>query len=465
MEELPENVSAVSRLSTFLKRPMITILLVGIIIRAVLIPLLTYNYDIAFWATTIQHAQSNNGLYNLEGYFYTPVWGYMLSFLGLIGNFVFGISSYGTMADGLLASLGADWEFYGVMTVSPEFSILVKSFLSVFDVICAYLIYTIVKRFGYSDRKATMAFGLWFLCPIVIYTSAVHGTFDNISVSFLLLSFLLAMDRKYMLAGASFSIAALTKFFPAYLAFMLLAYVLRTNNERNSKAKAILSVAAGVLIAAFLILIPQIMTGYASEAFGFVFDRVSSIQNDADSLWDFIATNGMLIVLLLQPLAFALLGVMAYKAYKAEESKFNETFMLMFLLSATAIFLWTPAPTYLLLTIPFLIFVVVTAESESQKRYIIPLILLFVSTTLYSLTMHSFSILFQSSVYMELVSAETILNGIEWMSHIISAGLTRQTALNLVMGALETLAIYSVFLVYIINHITSKKRRSDCVGQ
>ena len=323
MDECSGQISFKSRLSTFLKRPMLTIILIGLIIRAVLIPIFTYNYDISFWATTIQHLQSGNGLYGLQGYYYTPVWGYILSFLGLIGNFIFGITPYGVIADDLLLSLGADWEFYGVMTVTPEFSILIKSLLSIFDLISAYLIYTIVKKFGHSDRKATMAFGLWFLCPIVLYTSAVHGTFDNISVTFMLLSLILAMDRKYILAGASFSIAALTKFFPAYLAFMLLAYVLKKNKDKTSKIKAVIYASVGLLVTTLIILLPQIMTGYTSEAFGFVFDRVSSAKYDADSLWDVISTNGITIVILLQPVIFGILIFLAHKAYKSDESKFE----------------------------------------------------------------------------------------------------------------------------------------------
>ena len=308
-----------------------------------------------------------------------------------------------------------------------------------------------------------MAFGLWFLCPIVLYTSAVHGTFDNISVTFMLLSLILAMDRKYILAGASFSIAALTKFFPAYLAFMLLAYVLKKNKDKTSKIKAVIYASVGLLVTTLIILLPQIMTGYTSEAFGFVFDRVSSAKYDADSLWDVISTNGITIVILLQPVIFGILIFLAHKAYKSDESKFAETFMFMLLLSATSIFLWTPSPTYLMLMIPFLIYVVVTAETASQKRYAIPLVLIFITTIFYSLTMQSFSIFFQSSVYLDIVPADLILNGFEWLSHAIVTGVTRQTVLNLIAGALETLAIYSVFIVLIFNYISSKKQRGDLI--
>ena len=100
-----------------------------------------------------------------------------------------------------------------------------------------------------------------------------------------------------------------------------------------------------------------------------------------------------------------------------------------------------------------------------QRFDTVPLALIFVTTILYSLTMHSFSIFFQSSVYLEIVPAELILNGFEWLSQAIVPGVTRQTALNIVAGALETLAIYSVFIVLIFNHFSSKKQRGDSAEQ
>jgi hypothetical protein len=419
----------------------VAIVIAGLLIRAVLIPLFTYNYDISFWATTIQHVQSGNGLYELSGYFYTPVWGYILGFLGLIANFIFGISSYGTIGEQLLPSAGADWDYYGTMVVSPEFSILVKSFLVIFDLVCAYLIYVIVKKFGHDERKAAIAFAMWFLCPLVIYSSAVQATFDNISITFMLLAFIMMTDRRYILAGALLAVAALTKFFPAYLALMFLVYVLKKNGGKDAKVKAAVRAGIGIAVMALIILIPQIINGTLPEAFGFVSNRISSIEYESRSVWDVIATEGMAVVVLLQSVIFAVLILIAYKM----------------LLSSATVFLWTPAPTYLLLVMPFLIYTVATAKSENQKRYMISFILISVTATLYSISMHSYSVLFQISVYYDLVSPETILNGLGWLSQTIVPGLTRQTLLNAVMGAAETIAIYSIFLIYIYNHRKSKK--------
>lgn len=443
-----------------IKKPLILIIIAGLVIRGIIIPVFTYNYDISFWATTIQHIQSGNGLYGLSGYYYTPVWGYFLGFMGLIATYVFRISSFGTIGDDLLPSAGADWDFYGTMVVSPEFSIFVKSFITVFDLLCAYLIYVIVKRLRHSDKEATIAFGLWFLCPLVIYTSAIQATFDSISVAFMLLTLVLIIDRRYALAGASLATAALTKFFPAYLVFILLAYILKKNEDKISRIRSVASAVVGAVIASAVILLPQAILGTLPRAFGFISNRISWTEDIVLSSWDSIITVGIILVVLLQVLIFTLLILVAYKAYKTDDDKFDRTFMFLLMISSALVFIWTPAPTYLMITIPFLAYIVATAKTKQQRRYTWSLVLISITATLYAITMHSYSLLFQSSIYFDLISADTILIGIEWLDQAIVPGLTRQTLLNIIAGAAETFAIYSIFMIYIYNWRENKIQRA-----
>lgn len=456
MGEYAELKSLALSLCAFFKRPLVIILSVGLLIRIALIPLATYNYDIPFWATTIQHAQSGSGLYELQGYYYTPVWGYILGFFGMVANFLFGIPSYGIMGDPLIASTAADWNFYGIMVAAPKFSIFIKAVITIFDILCGYLIYTIVRKFGYDEKKATLAFGLWFLCPIVIYTSAVHGTFDNISILFMLLTLLMLMDRRYFLAGVMFSLAAFTKYFPVYLIFILFIYILKTNKGRDAKIKSTILAVAGFVTATLTILIPQLIGGEISSVFGFVSGRVTYIDNMAESLWSLITSNGFFVVLILQPFIFAILIFIAWKVYKMDDKTFRDSFMLMIMLSSAVIFLWTPAPTYLMVILPFLIYIVVTAETPARKRYIIPLVLISITATLYAIGMHNYSLFFQDSIYYGSVSADTLLTGIEWLDVSIILGVTRQTLICLLLGLAETVAIYSLFVVYIYNNKLEK---------
>lgn len=448
-------------LRLFFKRPVVLLAIAGIIVRAVLIPLATYNYDIGFWATTVQHAQSGYGLYGISGYYYTPVWGYILGFIGLLANFLFGIGSYGTIADPLLPVMGAEWEYYGKMVVSPEFSILVKSFLTLVDIICGYLIYQMVKKLGHDEKKATLAFGLWFICPIVIYASAAQGTFDNISIMFMLLTLLLIMDGKYTMAGAMFCLAAFTKFFPAYLVFIFIVCIVRKHDDKVVQIRSVAYAVAGFLIAAFLIFLPQFMHGTTAEAFGFVASRISTIAEPTTSMWDAIASGGNMVVVALQPIIFLLELAIAFVAYRIPDKVFKGNLMLLLLLSSAAVFLWTPTPTYLLLILPFLICVVATADTPPGKRYIVPLISIAVTATLFAIAMNSYALFFQDSIYYGLVSSETILNGIEWLNTEMMTGVTRQTLLNIVMGAAVTVSIYSVFITYIYNHLKERSAEGE----
>ena len=58
--------------------PLLAVILAGVILR-LLITSLSMIYDTNYWALVIRNIDSGNGLYGLDGYFYTPVWGYLLA--------------------------------------------------------------------------------------------------------------------------------------------------------------------------------------------------------------------------------------------------------------------------------------------------------------------------------------------------------------------------------------------------
>ena len=60
------------------------VLVIGFVIRITAGLVLNYGYDVHHWAIIMANASSGNGLYGLTGYFYTPVWGYILGFMNLI---------------------------------------------------------------------------------------------------------------------------------------------------------------------------------------------------------------------------------------------------------------------------------------------------------------------------------------------------------------------------------------------
>ena len=71
-----------------LKKPFLVLLTIGLVVRFILMPLLTFNADIAYWIHAISLEQNNLGLYDVDGYYYTPIWGYILNLSAFIGQYI-----------------------------------------------------------------------------------------------------------------------------------------------------------------------------------------------------------------------------------------------------------------------------------------------------------------------------------------------------------------------------------------
>lgn len=437
--------------------PLIFLAAVGLLIRIVVSVLFTYSYDVTYWGYVIENIQSDSGLYELPGYYYTPVWGYFISTIGFVMNFVFGIDVFGMQSDSFVPSQDVSWDFYLDLVTTVEFSLVFKAAFTLVDLAISYVLYLMVMEHTGNRKKALIAFGLWFLCPLTIYTSCIHAMFDGLSVLTMLLTVYFLMKGNYLLAGCSFSMAVLTKFFPAYLIFLFVAYILV--KERDDMRRFARSLGLSILGAAVMFLViytPDILNGTIEDSFSFVFNRVDSIGSGEESFWDALTSNGYVIVVLLQPIVILLEILLAYyyqKGKSACDPNNDSRFMMYCMLGATSVFLWTPTPTYMMIIIPFVIYHVLVSDS----RYKLSLLALMTVPVFYAIAMHNFGDLFATDLFLHLVSSETIMNGIEWLDSIFVLGITNLSFINLILGALETLAIYSVFLTYIRNRRMDSK--------
>ena len=65
-------------------------LVIGLAVRAVVSVFLTYHVDFNYWILTSENLTAGEGLYGMPGYFYTPVWGFVLAVLSNLAN-LFGV--------------------------------------------------------------------------------------------------------------------------------------------------------------------------------------------------------------------------------------------------------------------------------------------------------------------------------------------------------------------------------------
>ena len=262
----------VSKALEFSRRPLTVVLALGLAVRLVLMPLLQFELDLAYWLRITGLLDAGFTLYDTPGYYYTPIWGYVVAFFSTLGSLI-GISDLGTFVPEITPYISGPY-FLLEYVVSPAYAVMMKLPIIIADTVTAYLLYDLVKDITDDDRKAVLASALWYLCPFVILISSVHGMFDSISAMLILSTICFIRKRSYFLGGVSFSLAVLTKFFPIFLMFFLIAYVFRREGIDRNGVRHLLVAIAGALIALFVVQMPTMVKGQFWESLYFLTNRV-----------------------------------------------------------------------------------------------------------------------------------------------------------------------------------------------
>ena len=149
-----------------LKHPILFLLVIGVLIRLVVMAS-SMIYDLDYWAVVIRNIEAGNGLYEAEGYYYTPVWGYILGLISSIQEYVLCL---GEIAVRVIEAFPVEYipdTYYTATAPSLAFIYSVKIPLMFFDIVMAFLSMAIVRDYTSDDRKSVLAFALTFLCPVL----------------------------------------------------------------------------------------------------------------------------------------------------------------------------------------------------------------------------------------------------------------------------------------------------------
>ncbi|NCA74562.1 MAG: hypothetical protein EOM93_06965, partial [Gammaproteobacteria bacterium] len=196
-------------------RSLLYIFIAGIVLRVVLGPL-TFSFDLSFFVGTGAGFESGRTLYEAGNFYYPPVYGYFLSALTYMWNFLPFQSGY--MSE-LLVNSTAVSDFSQVYISSMALVFVYKIPLTVIDLACSWLIYVMVKEKTGDRRKAEIGFALFFLSPLVLWSSSVACMFDSLSAFFMIFSIYSLTKNQYLLSGAMLSLAFFTKLFPIVIGF------------------------------------------------------------------------------------------------------------------------------------------------------------------------------------------------------------------------------------------------------
>jgi len=440
----------ISSLESLIKHPIFLIAVFGIVLRLAIFPLVEVGYDSDYWAIIIRNLDSGEGLYGLEGYYYTPIWGYILSFLSFIQEALLNIDVMGVRVPAAFpAEVYSAW--YSASVTSVAFNVFVKTPMLISDLIVGYLVYWLIKDMTQDTKKATIGFTLWFLCPLIICATSVSGMFDTISVLFIMLCIVMIRKDKLFLAGVLFSFAVLTKFFPAYLAFILMAYILVNHRDDGKAVRSLAMAVAGALLAFLVIMAPQIADGTLAESFLFITTRAT--VGGTATLFQEIASKGAIILFGAAVVVAIALG---HRLTKKTKDELDASFFRYALLIMAFLFLYPPLPQYLVILIPFLAIFIVTENPRLKWSWLLVSVgaafFIFNSNALLLLSFGTFT---------DLMSLEHIMSMAEWFR---TPGLLGISPWDIIQcgGVIQCIGVLSVFGFFIMERYA---RRKDGKGE
>jgi len=431
----------------FLCKGLLIVIAAGILIRVILGYYLEYNNDVTAFTMTISNIDAGIGLYSVAGYYYPPVWGYMLATFAEVIEHL-GVDSLGGYFTEILFMEEIEEE---ANVSTPVFNLVYTMYLAIGDFLVSLTIYWIIDYFTHDKVKSKIGFALYFLGLNVIVVSAMGAMFDTFSPLMVLICFCFLLKRNDFLAGVMFALAALLKLFPAFLIFILVAYLIK--KDRDNWLPRVLKAAAGALAITVVIMLPQILDGNIMDSFTFITARASGSEDSGGLLMKYST-------LIVYPILILLEIALSYLFIRKRTDDVDRTFLWFLIIAVTIIFLYPGAPQYIILLTPFLIIAAVMYD----KRMMIPLIVLMVGSSI-AQTIHLSSEFVAIVLYGDIMSFDTWLSFYDFYnSNGRIVYLIWEAVGNLVMGIAPFIAgvyILDYFGIDLISKVKNLRKPSN----
>ncbi len=344
------------------RHPFLAVLAIGIAIR-IAIGGMSVVYDSDYWATVIRNIEAGQGLYGMEGYYYTPAWGYIL---GLVSVFQDLFLNIGESAVRVVEALFVEGSGPYFTATVPSLIIIysVKAPLFVCDFITAYVVMKLVREETGDESKSLLAFALTFLSPVLLMSSGIIAMPDTVSAMFAVLTMYCVKKDRMFIAGMTFAMAILVKFFPIFFVFIFVGYIFAVAGDRREAVKRLAFAVSGSIIVAMLVFTPQILEGTIEMCFQFLTDRTGT--SGGDGLLDLLVGMTRMGTYALVLLGSAYLG---YRMFRDPGEDPFRTLMHHCLIVATLVLVYPPTTQYIVILVPFLAYWIAASDSRFMLNW------------------------------------------------------------------------------------------------
>ena len=381
-------------------------IIVGVVLRLCLLPL-SLPYDADFWSLTIRNIDIGSGLYELEGYYYPPVWGYMLGFVSAVTGFGFQAGDPNSLVYSLYPYLSVEQFSYSPTAPSFAFLISLKIILSAADLFLALITYYLVRdRIG-DEKKSVLVFIMVFLSPNVFGSSCIIMMPDILTALFIMLAIFEMYSGKFVLSGAFLAVSVWGKFFPILLVPIMIGFLLaKCGSEISRGIRNVLKMMAGMAVMTVILYYPIIMEGTVADSFNFLTTRVTAYLPSIQ-----LAILGLALFMVFLVWLSRLLMI------RLEGSKYvlEDAFMEISLgVLCIPLLIWTHTQ-YFVTVIPLLAYCAVICERHYVRMWIV----LSVAALVTVLTLNTNVTMLNTFVASGLISPDTVLSAFETLHNPI----------------------------------------------
>lgn len=240
------------------------LVLLGLLIRLLLAPWTALAGDVATWFQVAQRSTQGIGLYTLTGYSYPPLYGYWAVAVGSVVH-LFG-GSPASLAHIINPAVSPRlYAAFGSVVTTPLGTLLFKLPMIGADLATGWCLWRITVGLGGTTVQARRVFVWWFLNPLVIVVSSLHGQIDSLAAFSVALVVLGVVERRWVLVGAAISLGVAAKLIPGFMLLVVIGLLWGMAGQHRWRRFA--RTAAGGATAAAVLLGPVMGSGFFENVF------------------------------------------------------------------------------------------------------------------------------------------------------------------------------------------------------
>ncbi len=440
-------------------RPILAILAVGVLVRFLVAPWTSCPYDMYPFYRASTNMLAGVGVYGHAMFSYPPLFPAVLYPFVYVLSIFMDPSQFGLVQHSMVGVS----QMTGILVpfiTHPAFNLVVKTPLILADLALGVVLYRFVKDVR-DETWARRVLILWFLNPLVIWTSSVVGQFDVLPAMMTVIALISFYRKEFFVAGLALGLGAFFKVYPVYLVILYLILIVWLSSVRKFPflTKATFRDAGRMIAGGILSLVIVLPFFLSSEAvFDFIFRRagyssygglnmwflVPLVPQDAGLLPDILPT-----ILGLSPfiflIAIALTVFIAYRLRNSLTGKNGDILSLLVLgnvFVVTAILVTQPVtnPQHLLWLFPFLLLIGSKDGRWERKLYVLTVL-----GILYFVGLQSFhAFLYPTAVYTNAISVGDLNSAIQ--SYFTASGLLTRKVWVISSAMLGGLTLLTIFL-------------------